>query len=67
MINVMTVETKYLVTDGYDFFHFAETKEEAAELATDEALAGGGEIGIFEIKQVGCAYTPEPSVKVEWE
>lgn len=66
MISVMTEETKYLVTDGYEIFLFAEMKEEAAELATDEAFSGG-EIGIFEIKQVGCAYIPEPSVKVEWE
>lgn len=66
MINVMTEETKYLVTDGYEIFRFAETKKEAAELAEDEAFSGG-EIGIFEIKQVGCAYVPEPSVKVEWE
>lgn len=66
MINIMSEETKYLVTDGYDIFRFAETKEEAAELAADEAFSGG-EIGIFEIKQVGCAYVPEPSVKVEWD
>ena len=66
MINVMTEETKYLVTDGYAIFRFTETKEEAVKFASDEACYGDGEIGIFEIKQVGCAYVPEPSVKIEW-
>lgn len=66
MINVITEGTKYLITDGQDVFGFANTKEEAIEFATDEACSGE-EIGIFEIKQVGCAYVPEPSVKVEWD
>lgn len=66
MISAITEETKYLVTDGYEILRFAETKEKAADLAADEAFSGG-EIGIFEIKQVGCAYIPEPSVKVEWD
>ena len=66
MIEVMTEETKYLVTDGYDILRFAETKEEAAKFATDEAFSGI-EVGIFEIKQVGCAYIPDPTPVVEWD
>ena len=65
MCAVMTEGTKYLVTNGFDIFHFAETKEEAANYAAEEVSAGE-EMGIFEIKQVGCAYIPEPSVQVEW-
>jgi len=61
----MTEGTKYLITNGFDIFRFADSKEEAAELAADEAYSDG-EIGIFEIKQIGYAYVPEPSAQIGW-
>ena len=66
MCEVMTVETKYLVTDGWELFRFADSKEKAAELAKDEAHSYH-EIEIYELKKIGCAYIPDPDPVVEWD
>lgn len=66
MADVMTAETRYLVTDGWDIFRFAETKKEAAVLAEDEAHSCC-EIEIYELKKIGCAYIPDPDPVVEWD
>ena len=66
MYEPITEETKYLITDGWEIFRFAESKQEATELAKDEAQ-DGSEIGIYELKKVGSAYIPDPGVIVEWD
>jgi len=66
MSEVMTVETKYLVTDSWDIFRFADSKKEAAELAEDEAHSGD-RIEIYELKKIGCAYIPDPDPVIEWD
>ena len=66
MSEVMTAEAKYLVTDGWDIFRFADSKKEAAELAEDEAHSCSC-IEIYELKKVGCAYIPDPEPVVEWD
>lgn len=66
MSEVMTAETKYLVTDGWGIFRFAETKKEATELAEDEAHSCSC-IEIYKLEKVGYAYIPDPDPIVEWE
>jgi len=66
MSEVMTAESKYLVTDCWDIFRFAETKKEAAELAKDE-VNSCSTIEIYELKKIGCAYIPDPDPVVEWD
>ena len=66
MSEVMTAETKYFVTDGWEIFRFAETKKEAAELAEDE-VNSCNVIEIYELKKIGCAYIPDPDPVVEWD
>lgn len=67
MCDVMTVDTKYLVTDCWEIFRFAETKKEAAKLAKDEADSCRGEVEIYELKKIGCAYIPSPDPVVKWD
>lgn len=67
MSEVMTVETKYLVTDGWDIFRFADSKREAAEFAKDEVGSCCGEIEIYELKKIGYAYIPDPDPIVKWD
>lgn len=66
MNEVMTAEAKYLVTDGWDIFRFAESKKEAAELAKEEVDSCNC-VEIYELKKVGCAYLPDPDPIVEWD
>jgi len=66
MCEVMTTETRYLVTDGWEIFRFADSKKEAAELAEDEAHSCD-QVEIYELKKVGCAYIPDPDPVVEWD
>lgn len=65
MSETMTAGTKYLVTDGWDIFRFADSKKEATELAEDEAHSG--DVEIYELKKIGCAYIPDPNPVVEWD
>ena len=58
---------KYLITDCYDRFRFAETREQAEEDAK-HSLEHGEDINyIYEIKLVGECYYPEPNPIVDWE
>lgn len=66
MCEPMTIKTKYLVTDDWEVFRFADSKEEAAELAKEE-VDSCHEIEIYELKKIGCAYLPDPDPIVEWD
>lgn len=66
MCEVMTIETRYLVTDGWDIFRFADSKKEAAELAEDTAHSCNL-VEIYELKKIGCAYIPDPEPIVKWD
>jgi hypothetical protein len=66
MAEIMIEETRYLVTDGWEVFRLADSKKQAAEIAEDEAHECG-QVEIYELKQVGCAYIPDPNPVVEWD
>lgn len=66
MAEIMTEGTRYLVTDGWEIFRLADSKEEAAEIAEDEVHSYTC-VEIYELKKIGCAYIPDPDPVVEWD